>query len=236
MKSIRHTVITLLAFVIVYALTGCIHTYPEGDGIDPTLVQAGIELSIDINWETNNVNFTKAQDKAFRIVIEMTRNNSSVGKCMHLLSEEEYAAGQVKLIMPFKLHAVSYKVTAWLDAVESVGEDEFVYDIANLSEIRRSDNHISWNDREICATSTTDVNLQGYKDQWGANVIIPMKLTTPLGRFQIVATDAEKFREFVSESVKRGESYSICLSFENRISRGFNACDKEIAGYLESPE
>lgn len=226
----------MLACVIVSAFSGCIHTYPNGDGYDPTLVQAGIELSFDINWETNNVSFTKANDKRFRLTIEMTRNNNSVGICEHYLSEEEFVAGNVRLIMPFKLHAVAYKVTAWLDIVEYDGNNSLVYDLSSLSEIRRADNHISWTDRELCATSTTNVNLYTYKDQWGAKAIIPMRLTTPLGRFQIIATDTEKFRDFISESVKRGETYSICLSIENRIARGFNAYEGEIAGYLESPE
>lgn len=232
-NSVSNILLSLLSLI---AVSGCIHTYPNGDGVDPTLVKVGVEISMDINWETQNVIFTKSANNNYRLIVEFFRNNESTGRYERYLTKEEFADGKIKLIMPFDFHAVNYKVTAWLDIVETDKQSEPIYDITGLSSIRRIDNHISWSDNNVCAFCSTDISLQNYKDKWGAKVMIPLTLIPPIGRFKIIAEDMTEFRQYIANAVEHGETYSICLAFERRLPSVFNAPENTVTDYLEFPE
>lgn len=236
MENVETKIIKLLVLLVGFLLSGCIHTYPDGDGIDPTLVQVGAEISVDINWDTNIINFTKSQDSSHRLIIEFSRNGNKIGRCEHILSSTEYEAGNVRLIMPFDFHAVSYDVNAWLDCTSTLDNQDTFYNAEDLSFVKRNDNHIAWSEDMACACFSSEVNLQEYKNQWGAKVIVPIMLTTPLARFEIIATDLSQFLNFASEYIKLGETYSVCLSFERRVPQGYNVTKSESSSFLESPE
>lgn len=223
------------------ALSGCIHSYPDGEGVDPTLLQVGVELSVDIDWQPVAVSLTKASGVShdYRLQIEFYRNGKLHGRCEHRLSADEYAEGKIRLIMPFDFNAVEYTVTAWLDCIDTsstAGDSSDFYNATSLSEIKRSDNHIRWSDEAECAFASSRINLEEYKDQWNAKVVVPLSLTSPIARFEFVATDFNEFYDYVSDKVKRGETYSVCLAFECRIATAFNAKKDEASIYLTNPE
>lgn len=237
MKHPGFHIIPVLCFLWL-SLSGCIHTYPDGDGIDPTLVQLGVEVSIDIDWQPIEVALTKAddiKDCTHRLIIEFNRNGKLHGRCEHLLSEEEYAKGNIKLIMPFDFNAVTYDISAWLDCLVNDNNENF-YNTSSLAEITRNDNHIVWTDVAECAFASTSVNLQEYKDQWNAKVVVPITLTSPIARFEFVATDFSEFYDFIAPNIGKGETYTVCLAFECRIAKAFNAAKNEGATYLSNPE
>lgn len=225
-----------LILLIGPVLSGCIHTYPDGDGVDPTLVQVGTEISIDVSWDTENIILTKSNNYDYRLILEFSRNGYPIGRCQHYLSQQDIDNGNVRLIMPFDFHAVKYKVTAWLDCVESVTHSNPAYNTQDLSYISRYDSHICWSEEKICACNSSEFSLQKYKDLWGAKAVIPIKLTTPLGRFKIIATDINEFRQYISKFVENGETYTVCLSFQSRIPSVFNLEKALTSNYLESPE
>lgn len=240
----KHPCYPIISALCVFwlSLSGCIHTYPDGDGVDPTLLQLGVEVIIDLDWQPENVTLTKTgdfYDCSHRLIIEFNRNGKLHGRCEHLLTAEEYVKGDIKLIMPFDFNAVSYSVTAWMDCVDSSSSTDNIsgfYDISSLSEIKRKDNHIRWDAEAECAFAFTEINLREYKDQWNAKVVVPLTLSSPVGRFEFVATDLDAFCNHISENIGRGETYSICLAFEGRIATSFNLCDNEASTYLTSPE
>lgn len=223
------------AALLSIALNSCIHTYPDGEGYDPTLVKAGVEVTVDINWETQDIFLTKSEPHDYRLIIEFERNGSVFGRCTHRLSQEKYASGTVKLVMPFDFHAVNYKVTGWIDCLNGESIDSH-YDAEDLTSIRRADNHISWSDNLECASGNANANLQQYKDNWNAKAIIPLVLSSPIGRFRFVATDSPEFRDYISEYVAKGETYHVMLAFSRRVAHVFNAIDNVPSQFLESPE
>lgn len=237
MRSSGSIIPLLLICILCVCLSGCIHTYPEGDGTDPTLVRVGVEVELDISWETKEIPFTKSQQEyEYRLVIEFTRNGENIGRCEHHLLPEELANNSVRLIMPFEFRAVNYQVTAWLDCCDPQSFQDIAYDTKSLSSIVRTDNHLSWDEKATCAFVSSEINLQKYKDQWGAQVVVPLSMSSPLGRFRIIAEDMEEFLGYISKNLAQGETYSICLSFARRVPRGFDAIRNEAISYLESPE
>lgn len=240
MKTIQQITKSIYAAVIIMMISSCIHTYPHGDGVDPTLVRIGVEVNIDVSWETQDIPVTKSEteisDIEYRLIIEFSRNGKNVGRCEHYLTPQQYALGNVKLIMPFDFHAVTYDVIAWLDCVEPGGDQNPYYDTTSLTNVFRTDNHISWKEDKICVCGKTSVNLQEYKDKWGIKVTVPIKLTTPLGRLQIIASDIDEFSEYTAPYLEQGEQYSVCLSFENRLGKGYNIWDNIVTNHVDNPE
>lgn len=240
MKCEARHIAVLLLLLQTMLFSGCIHTYPDGEGEDPTLLQVGVEVDIDLSWEPEDVAFTKAGDDVYdggyRLIIEFSRNGDTFGRCEHFLTSEEYRQGKLKLIMPFDFHAVAYTVRAWLDCAESAETAGRFYNTENLNEISRRDNHISWSGEMACGFAMTEVNLREYKDQWNARAVIPMTLTSPIGRFELVASDFDDFYSHIQNAVSKGETYSVCLSFECRIPSTFNVGRKDATTYLTSPE
>lgn len=240
MNSVAKHMTGVMLLLQMMLFAGCIHTYPDGEGIDPTLLKVGVEVDIDLSWEPNGVSFTKSDDNSYsggyRLIIEFSRNGDTYERCEHFLTSEEYSQGSIKLIMPFDFHAVAYTVSAWLDCADSPETTVYQYNTQNLYEITRHDNHIIWSDRMACGFARTEVNFREYKDQWNAKVVIPMTLTPPIGRFEFIATDFTDFLKHIENAIDKGETYSICLSFERRISNTFNVHRKDATTYLTSPE
>lgn len=240
MRCLAKHITGFLLLLQMLLFAGCIHTYPDGEGVDPTLLQVGVEVDIDLSWEPQDVAFTKAGDDAYdggyRLIIEFSRDGEAAERCEHFLTQEEYRQGNIKLIMTFDFHAVAYTVKAWMDCAESTETSGKFYDTENLNEISRKDNHVSWNGEMACGFAMTEVNLREYKDQWNAKVVIPMTLKSPIGRFELVATDFDDFYSHIQNAVSKGETYSICVSFECRIASTFNVGRKDATTYLTSPE
>ncbi len=240
MRNVGKHIISTLLLMQFLLLSGCIHTYPDGDGVDPTLVQIGLEVSIDLSWQPQEVSLTKAEsstyDGGYRLIVEFTRNGNTHGRCEHYLTAEEYREGNIRLIMPFDFNAVNYKVSAWLDCADTAETPGTYYNTGNINEITRVDNHIIWSGEMVCGFAQADINLQEYKDQWNAKVVIPLTLTSPIGRFEFCATDFSEFYAHVQDAIGKGETYSICLSFECRIAYIFNVGRSEPSNYHQSPE
>lgn len=233
--------IILTLCLVWWSMSGCIHSYPDGEGVDPTLLQVGVELSVDIDWQPIGASLTKASGVSadHRLLIEFSRNGKLHGRCEHRIPADEYAEGKIRLIMPFDFNAVEYTVTAWLDCVDNsptFESNSCFYNASSLSEIKRADNHISWAEEAECAFASTSINLEEYRDRWNAKVVVPLSLYSPIARFEFVATDFDKFYDYVSDKVNRGETYSVCLAFECMIATAFNAKKDEASIYLTSPE
>ncbi|MBD5356688.1 MAG: hypothetical protein HDR88_06755 [Bacteroides sp.] len=233
-------IIQCISLLLMSIFTCCIHTYPDGEGVDPTLVQIGVEVSIDASWETLAINFSKAEDRInnfdYRLIIEFTRNGKQIGRCEHFLTQEEYAAGHIKLIMPFDFHAVTYNVTAWLDCVEAANHKNSTYYTDDFYEIVRNDHHVIWSDDKMCVYGQTDIDLHAYKDKWGAKVKVPLTLSPPIGRFKIIASDMEGFQDYIKTLKNQEETYSVCIAVDSHIPKEFNAIDNKVIFYQDPAE
>lgn len=240
MKRVGTAIENICFFLLMLVMVSCIHTFPSTDSVDPTLLEVGVDLSLDIDWTVIDYPLSKADDSKpindYRLIIELSRNGSYVGRYEYFMTQKEYERGNIQLKIPFEFRAVGYKASIWLDCVDALTHNSLHYDAKYLSYINRMDHHISWDDEKACVFGTTDINLQAYRDKWGSKVLMPIHLKSPMGRFRIIATDMPMFSEYVAESIAKGETYSVCVSFEDNVAQAFNANDGVPVDYLDNPE
>ncbi|GHT29802.1 hypothetical protein AGMMS49574_07580 [Bacteroidia bacterium] len=75
-------ILYLTFLIILTVLSGCIHEYPDGEGIDPTLLAAEVSLTFNLQWE-NYENGTKAALRSAdgysrRFIVEVRREGQTV--------------------------------------------------------------------------------------------------------------------------------------------------------------
>ena len=220
-------ILTKYIFIILLAFGcgSCIHEYPTGAGSDPSAIDLGIELTIDLKWgESITQPFfpTKGRNESdMRVVIEISRNGEIVGRDMFFLSDEEYANGYTRRRLPFTLHALSYEVAVWCDRVDSSSKTEH-FDVSDLSSIKN--NSISgWSSEDACGYAMDTFDLREYRGKWDVKLIKEMTLSHAGARFRLITTDIRKFVEEQLWEIEKGETYTVTINFENDTADSFNA-------------
>ena len=223
---------------------GCIHEYPhivQGNppaiGKDPTVVNAIIEVTFEIEWQEilHSIEFsTRARkDNIHRFVIEILRQDSTVYHEEEFLNEEEFRNGSMHHKIVKSLEAKDYKVSVWYDHQDEEGN--YPFDSSALNKILMQ--NFTTTDSEIfqCAFASDDLLLSEYEGREDTPVITKqMVLEHPGARFEIVATDVQKFITENKEALNQGDSFSVRLNFSGGAYSSFNLYTKDTV-YLEEP-
>ena len=195
MSVFRHIQIILFSFLCLIT-QGCIHEYPDENAIDPTMVEIGVDLTLDLKWNQHATNIdlsTKASnDNLHRIIIEVRRNGSTVGKETVLLKAEEFALGNLKHKLSMKLHALEYDIAVWSDITDSKGK-ELHYSAGHLEDITQSSGVLIWGEDKGCGFATDILDLRKYRDARDVKVMKELSLKHPGARFELIATDIMQF-------------------------------------------
>lgn len=225
----------IFCFLICIAslLQSCIHEYPvatkspfPGEGDDPTSVNALIEVSFSLSWEKllHTVDFfTKAdgrEDHSNRFVIEVIKDGSIVCHDVAYLSDDEYSLGKLTHKLSVPLGAKDYKIGVWHDRQDENGD--YPYETEDLSYVTL--NRFSTTEPEAmqCAFATEQLDLSDYDVKEETIVTKYIELDHPGARFEIVATDVQRFISEQKEALLQGDSFSTQLFFSNGTASSFN--------------
>ncbi len=217
---------------ILYILTAlplfssCLLEYPEttadGEkGVDPTSVTLRTNITADFRMEEDEVDFSHATiDYRHRITVAAYLDRQLVAK--QTIYEDLSANGIVRTNVNLDLHAREYQIVVWADLAGDVDTQPY-YNLGDLTSIIYSGSYrgLTVYKDAICASETID--LTAYKDEWGAKASIDMELSRPMGKYEIVATDVEKF--IASHTPSKDNLYEVRLNYNGYIPAGYNALD-----------
>lgn len=210
---------------LALTLTGCIHEYPTGSGIEPSRIDAYLQLNFDLKWESMlhrvDLSTRASTTQRNRFIIEVKQGEEILGRDEFYLSSQEFAEGQLKHRLTFPLKAESYQIGVWHDVYGEVS-NESPFDAVNLSAVKLKSQFFEDGNEALCSFASTDINLRKYQGERDATATVTLELQHPGARFEIVTTDINEFISQKREDLLAGESFSVLLNFSEGASRLFD--------------
>lgn len=231
MKTQR-TIRLCLTALLAVLLAGCVHDYPTmtGDGeegIDPTLVQVNTEVTLDLELlplEVTTVMTSRTDAPTAyrrRFIVEAWREGKPVARQVTLT--EAGASGRFTLPITLKLHAVEYTLAVWMDYVKAADANantaaadvpDLYYNTTDLQNITCTSPYTGGTPYRDCLCGTAPLDLRAYRDQWNARVAVPLHLSRPLAKYQLIATDVPEFLQKTLRQRQAGETYTLTVKYD----------------------
>ncbi|WP_291530654.1 DUF6562 domain-containing protein [Bacteroides sp. UBA939] len=226
MKKILHLLYLLLFIAFIPLFSGCIHEYPDGEGIDPTLLTVEVNLLLNLEWKEhpNRMKTTvrSGESPRRRFIVEVWREGELVSR--QTVIPEDLTEGQTKFLLPetLTLHALEYTVAVWTDHAEADSEDGLHHDATDLSNVTLHEPYTGNTDHRDCHYATTSLDLRSYRDQWNTHVRLDVNLERPLAKYHIIATDAAEFLETARKRFPGQTAFDIRFSYGFYFPLAFN--------------
>lgn len=238
--------IGFIALVLTIALAGCVHDYPgmteEGEeGVDPTLVEVNTEVTLDLELVpleiitqesarsgTNKArNITTKADDGYRrrFIIEAWREGKPTTRQVTVMeTAEEDGDAKISLPIHLKLHALEYTLAVWTDYVKAGTTDDLYYDTDNLQQVACTDPYTGSTPHRDCLYGTAVLDLRQYRDEWNARVQVKVDMVRPLAKYELIATDVQKFLQKTQKQRAGSAAYAITPSLTVSTSRWASTC------------
>lgn len=233
----------LLALPVL--LCGCFYEHPElttdGEkGVDPTCVTLNANLTLHLKMpamEKGGVaieNPTAGQDiskyrRRFIVEAYIDRVFSARQVVYQELGSE--LSGNVTLPVSMKLHARYYEIAVWADYVPLSGEetvtDDYFYNTTSghLASVYNSNTYYGNNEFKDVFCGSTMVDLEDYRDEWGATEKVDIELSRPVGRVQFNANDVANFLKLNAADGKK-QTFVVRLSYNDYLNMGYNVLER----------
>ncbi len=218
MKNILLISINLL---ILCLLSGCIHTYPDADAEDPTLVDVRLRLKFPESWDKIShipARGSKlAADPDLRIVVSMSASGKNIGLHKTFIDRDALKE-DISITLPFQVRNQEHILNVWVDYSDTEADQGRCYDISNLSSISYIHPHGERKAFDDCFTATCKWRPDESANRTSTEVI----LQRPNARFRLVAQDYSRFIQIHDKEIRRGESYFVKISYKTPVHRKYD--------------
>ncbi len=238
MKRNKHTLkqwFGLLALPLL--MTACtLHEEPEltadGElGVDPTLVNVELTLNLDLNLpeqgneEESSVRVSANTDYLHRFIVEVYLNRQPVAR--QVFVENITDRTHLSLPVDMQLHAREYQLVVWKDYVSAeTPEEDLHWNTQSLVPvIPNRASHTGNTEYKDVFVGTTSLDLSAYADQWEAEVEQDVALQRPVARYELIATDVDKFLQRIADGEVSGERFTARIKYSGYLPVGYNVLD-----------
>ena len=234
-RHIRKLWSGLLALPLLMAAC-TLHEEPEltaeGElGVDPTEVGVEVNLTLDLNLpeqgneENSSARVSANTDYLHRFIVEAYFNRQPVAR--QVFVENITDRTHLSLPVSMKLHARSYQLVVWKDYVSAeTPEEDLHYNTQSLVPvIPNRASHTGNTEYKDVFVGTTSLDLTAYADQWGAVVEQDVTLQRPVARYELIATDVDKFLQRIADGEVNGETFTARIKYSGYLPVGYNALD-----------
>ena len=203
-----------LLMLLPAIVSSCLYEEPEltadgTKGVDPTQVNIMSEVTLDMNLAPLEINNTRAAT---------VRPEQS----------------SVSLPISMKLHARKYQLVVWADYIRNQeGNYTLFYDTGNMERILRAGSYKGNSNYYDAFYGTAALNLTPYRDQWNAIVPIDIQMVRPLARYELIATDVDKFLKKIKDKEITGNQFTISIKYGYYLTTGFNALTGQVKHPLQ---
>ena len=225
----RKNIIYILAAMPL--LAGCLMEYPEmtadGElGIDPTSVTVSLEISADLKLGEEIPDYSD-EDEVWmhRITVAAYDAGTRLLEKKETIYEELTLDGELSIDLDLKLHAKEYRIVVWAD-LESEGESGAYYGIGDLTSILYAENNYRGQTMYKDALyASIQCDLSKYSEEWGAEEAVSAVLSRPMGVYELVANDVQRFLSKIEAGEAAGETFTARVNYDGFLPAGFNAYD-----------
>ena len=220
-----------------FLMAACtLHEEPEltadGElGVDPTEVNVEVNLTLDLNLpeqgneENSSARVSANTDYLHRFIVEAYFNRQPVAR--QVFVENITDRTHLSLPVSMKLHARSYQLVVWKDYVSAeTPQEDLHYNTQSLVPvIPNRASHTGNTEYKDVFVGTTSLDLTAYADQWGAVVEQDVTLQRPVARYELIATDVDKFLQRIADGEVNGETFTARIKYSGYLPVGYNALD-----------
>lgn len=234
-RHIRKLWSGLLALPLLMAAC-TLHEEPEltaeGElGVDPTEVNVEVNLTLDLNLpeqgneENSSARVSANTDYLHRFIVEAYLNRQPVARQVFVESITDRT--HLSLPVSMKLHALSYQLVVWKDYVSAeTPQEDLHYNTQSLVPvIPNRASHTGNTEYKDVFVGTTSLDLTAYADQWGAVVEQDVALQRPVARYELIATDVDKFLQRIADGEVSGERFTARIKYSGYLPVGYNVLD-----------
>ncbi|MDE6578875.1 MAG: hypothetical protein K2K58_11980 [Muribaculaceae bacterium] len=221
----------LIAAIFGILSGGCIHTYPHGEGEDPSRLKTVLSLNLDIDLSAMEKMIPRSEETStysnYHIIIELAQSSLRPMRYETYVVHNRTEQGNIDLTLPFTLTASIYDIRIWCDLATQHDNQPLHYDasdFARISRLHHSSEELALRAEitmPLCAYTSSQLDLRQYKEEWNKTITLPFTLSPPVGLVKIVATDTDTFIEHYP-NVITGSNYSASLSFTSPVAETFN--------------
>lgn len=220
-----------------FLMAACtLHEEPEltadGElGVDPTEIGVEVNLTLDLNLpeqgneENSSARVAANTDYLHRFIVEAYLNRQPVARQVFVESITDRT--HLSLPVSMKLHALSYQLVVWKDYVSAeTPQEDLHYNTQSLVPvIPNRASHTGNTEYKDVFVGTTSLDLTAYADQWGAVVEQDVALQRPVARYELIATDVDKFLQRIADGEVSGERFTARIKYSGYLPVGYNVLD-----------
>ena len=220
-----------------FLMAACtLHEEPEltadGElGVDPTEIGVEVNLTLDLNLpeqgneENSSARVAANTDYLHRFIVEAYLNRQPVARQVFVESITDRT--HLSLPVSMKLHARSYQLVVWKDYVSAeTPQEDLHYNTQSLVPvIPNRASHTGNTEYKDVFVGTTSLDLTAYADQWGAVVEQDVALQRPVARYELIATDVDKFLQRIADGEVSGERFTARIKYSGYLPVGYNVLD-----------
>jgi len=190
----------LIALLTTMVSCDSVLQYPDGPGIDPTLIKMRIDMEVDFSPINDPLIVSYAGSRAgdydvrYQVAV-YARSGAKAGQLVlrKVWIEEEIQPAQTTVSTEVSLHAELYDVYGWIDFVPKGTDGDHHYITDDLRTVHLAEPNVPASDARDAFSGKKSVDLTPYRDKRFAEIVIPLPMERPFGKFKIQATDVKKF-------------------------------------------
>lgn len=223
MKTTPHYII---AFLLCFCFAGCIHEHPGG--IDSTLVRLDVDLVLNLEWlpyeaSSSEARSEKSNTPLRRFIVKLYKENELVLDSVFYSADITSTQTTLSLSDALKLHAAQYKIMVWMDYVYSKEGTNLCYNTSHFPSITLITPYTAGTDLRRCASVCETIDLRPYCNHWNEQVQIEIPIVCPLAKYQIIATDVERYQQLVAaNNYPPLEELTTTIFYEGFFPNSFN--------------
>ena len=177
------------------------------------------------NEENSSARVSANTDYLHRFIVEAYLNRQPVARQVFVESITDRT--HLSLPVSMKLHALSYQLVVWKDYVSAeTPQEDLHYNTQSLVPvIPNRASHTGNTEYKDVFVGTTSLDLTAYADQWGAVVEQDVALQRPVARYELIATDVDKFLQRIADGEVSGERFTARIKYSGYLPVGYNVLD-----------
>lgn len=193
---------------------------PHGEGVDPTevAVTASVELDVLLPGAEERPG-DDGPGLSHRFVIEAVAGNGACHARHIIFSPMGQRKVEQRLTM--NLHARDYDILVWSDYAPEGGDSPF-HDASTLRPARALLHGGRPSEFKDCFHASVPLDLRPYSGQWNVTMPVRAVLQRPVGRFELIANDAELFHDAMTRGAITGREFTVRVSYKGFYAGSFN--------------
>ncbi len=218
-------ILFMLAGILLF-MSSCkfVHEYTEGPGVDPSLIDVNLSLSIDMDLNDEDPIIQTYKDMLssrfdIRYIVEIYKVSDSyaetVGNLVKRIVKTEETIienGIYRIDEEISLHAGMYSVMVWVDFVKKGTDGDYYYDTSNLHEIRVNlvdGSYKGYDATKDAFSAQKNMDLIPYANERFAEYNMEIPVKRPFAVYQVVTTDVAKYKADYAQDIYPSVAPSI---------------------------